>query len=105
MLGWTTVAKKEDAERIASQLVAAGAAACVQVEGPITSTYRWEGAVETTSEYRLLIKFLPEELSRVTGWLAANHPYDTPEWVVTRAEFVSEKYLSWARANSSSAPL
>jgi periplasmic divalent cation tolerance protein len=35
----------------------------------------------------------------------ATHPYDTPEWLVVRAERVAEKYLSWAQANSSTPPL
>ncbi len=33
------------------------------------------------------------------------HPYDTPEWLVVRAESVGEKYLSWAQAALHSPPL
>ena len=35
-------------------------------------------------------------------WCSRRHPYDTPEWIVIRAEKVSEKYLSWAEANLTS---
>ena len=35
----------------------------------------------------------------------ATHPYETPEWLVVRAERVGEKYLSWATTNSSTPPL
>ena len=34
----------------------------------------------------------------------AGHPYDTPEWLVVRAEHVGEKYLSWAEANATFPP-
>lgn len=105
MLGWTTVEKQEDAERLARGLIAESLAACVQVDGPIRSAYRWEGKVEWTEEFRLLVKFIPARGRALETWLMNNHPYQTPEWVVTRAEHVSEKYLSWARANSTSAPL
>ena len=105
MLGWTTVESKADAERIADELVRSGLAACVQIDGPITSVYRWEGQLKHDQEFRLLVKFLPTKAHEVAERLAKHHPYATPEWVVLRAEEVSEKYLSWARANSTSAPL
>ena len=44
----TTVPSREDAERIARLLVEQRLAACVQVLGPISSTYRWKGQVETS---------------------------------------------------------
>lgn len=105
MLGWTTVEKKADAERLADGLVAARLAACVQIDGPIRSTYVWQGKLEHSEEYRLLIKFIPARGRALEEWLLRQHPYETPEWVVVRAEQVAEKYLSWARANSTSAPL
>ena len=46
----TTTERREDAERIARTLVEERLAACVQVTGPITSTYRWHGQIETAQE-------------------------------------------------------
>ena len=105
MLGWTSVEKKDDAERLARGLIEQSLAACVQIDGPIRSLYRWEGKLQSVDEYRLLVKFIPARGRAVETWLMAHHPYDTPEWLVIRAEHVAEKYLSWARANSTSAPL
>ncbi len=103
-LAWTTVATADDANRLAREAVELRLAACVQVEGPISSHYRWEGRIESTQEYRLLLKFLPEQAAALEAWIRARHPYDTPEWVVGGAYHVSEKYLSWARATSTPAP-
>lgn len=93
------------AERLAAGLVEARLAACVQVDGPITSHYRWEGRIQRGVEYRLTIKFMAERQLELEAWLLTRHPYETPEWVVVAADHVAEKYLSWARANSTSVPL
>jgi periplasmic divalent cation tolerance protein len=104
LIAWTTVAAPEDASRIAQGAVAARLAACVQVDGPVTSCYRWEGRVESTPEYRLTFKFLPEQAGALEAWVTAHHPYEIPEWVVIPAEHFSEKYLSWARGTSTPGP-
>jgi periplasmic divalent cation tolerance protein len=104
LIAWTTVATADDATRLAREAVELRLAACVQVDGPVSSHYRWEGRVESTQEYRLLFKFLPEQAAALEAWIQARHPYHTPEWIVIRAEHVSEKYLSWARATSTPAP-
>jgi len=103
-IAWTTVASRPDAEKMAETLIAQRLAACVQVEGPVASFYHWEGKVERGEEFRLMIKFLPEQEKPLTDWIGRHHPYDTPEWVVAEASAVGEKYLSWARANLSSRP-
>ena len=46
----TTTAKQGDARRIARSLVERRLAACVQVLGPIRSTYRWQGRIETATD-------------------------------------------------------
>jgi periplasmic divalent cation tolerance protein len=105
LIAWTTVATPEDAARLARGSVEAHLAACVQVDGPVTSHYRWDGKIESAQEYRLMFKLLPELAGELEGWIRARHPFETPEWVVVRAEHVSEKYLSWARGTSTPAPL
>ena len=50
----TTAGSEEEAARIARMLVDARLAACVQVLGPIASTYRWQGAIETSREWLMV---------------------------------------------------
>ncbi len=104
-IAWTTVATRADADRLAADLVARGLAACVQVEGPVVSHYRWEGRLEHTEEFRLTLKFVADRRADLEARLFALHPYATPEWIVVAAAHVAEKYLSWANANSSPLPL
>jgi len=105
LIAWTTVSDKTIADELAAGAVAAHLAACVQVEGPITSHYFWEGRQEKAEEYRLTFKTLPSQIEVLKIWVHERHPYKLPEWVVVKAELVSEKYLSWARASSTYLPL
>ncbi len=47
----TTVDAREVADRLAAQMVEERLAACAQVQGPIASVYRWQGAVERATEW------------------------------------------------------
>ena len=105
LIAWTTVGTRADAERLMAGAVEERLAACVQLEGPVASCYRWRGAVERTEEFRLCFKFLPEKAALLAAWIGRNHPYEVPEWIAVRAADVGEKYLSWARATSSTRPL
>lgn len=105
LIAWTTVSKRADAERLATEIIAGRLAACVQIEGPVSSCYRWDGRIERAEEFRLCVKFLPAQAAALAAWVQAHHPYETPEWIAVRAVEVGEKYLSWARATSSTPPL
>jgi periplasmic divalent cation tolerance protein len=100
LIAWTTLANRDKAEELAHAAIEQHLAACVQIDGPITSHYRWQGRPERAEEFRLCFKFLPAQQVALEAWLFAQHPNDTPEWIVLRAESVGEKYLSWAKANS-----
>ena len=105
MIAWTTVATRADAERLASGAVAAGLAACAQIDGPVSSFYLWEGKLENSAEFRLTFKCLPGQLEALQQQVLASQPYDTPEWIAVEAAVVGEKYLSWAGANAHLPPL
>lgn len=104
LIAWTTVATPAEAELLAAETIVRGLAACVQI-GAIASHYRWEGKVHRTEELRLTFKCLEGQLPALEAFVLDAHPYETPEWVVIRAERVSEKYLSWAEASSTDRPL
>ncbi len=94
----TTTAQKQDAERIAAALVDQRLAACVQIVGPITSTYRWQGHVESSQEWLCLAKTSREEYAAVEAVIVKLHPYDVPEIVATPIVAGSRSYLDWLRS-------
>ena len=103
-VAWTTTADRADAERLARGAIELRLAACAQVDGPIHSFYQAHGRVEAAIEFRVWFKYLPGNASALGTWVHHHHPYQTPQWIEVSAENVGEKYLSWAIANSTSAP-
>lgn len=94
----TTAATKADAKKIATALVNARLAACIQVSGPITSTYPWKGKVETSEEWLCLMKTTRDRVQSLIKRLQKIHPYDTPEIVALPLHAGSRKYFKWMRS-------
>jgi len=71
----TTVDSEELAGKISQALVENKLAACVQVIGPISSTYRWKGSVQVDSEWLCLIKTRQSLFADVERVIVEMHPY------------------------------
>ncbi len=95
----TTVDRREIADAIARSLVEARLAACVQVIGPIGSTYRWNGAIETSEEWLCLIKTTADRYGTIEEEIRRIHPYETPEILATPVVAGSTDYLTWLAAS------
>jgi periplasmic divalent cation tolerance protein len=93
----TTVPTRQDADQIAATLIEGALAACVQIDGPMTSHYTWQGKHETADEYRIVIKTLSHKLDDVADAVHRRHPDDTPQWVVIGLIEASVAYDNWAR--------
>lgn len=89
-----------DAEPLARALLAQSLAACVQVGSPITSIYRWKGAVEKSRERLLLIKTRAELFPKVEAAIRALHPYEVPEIIALPVSEGHAPYLAWLAAET-----
>ncbi len=96
----TTLESREQALSLARDAVEARTAACVQVIGPITSVYRWQGEMEETEEFLCLLKVPSEGMEKLVQFVRERHPYDTPELTAVGSTFVDERYLAWARSET-----
>jgi periplasmic divalent cation tolerance protein len=94
----TTVGDREIAHSLARRLVEQSLAACVQIDGPIDSVYRWNGEVCEDAEYRLLIKSVRSRWPDLCDFIGQNHPYQTPQLIQLAADQTSDAYLSWVRS-------
>ena len=92
---WTTASSQEEARGIAESLVATGLAACVQIDGPITSVYRWQGEMETAEEWRCSIKTRADLFEQVEGAIRELHTYSVPQVIATPIVAGSTPYLEW----------
>lgn len=91
----TTTDSEDRARELAAGAVDAKLGACAQIVGPITSVYRWEGAVQTDPEWRVEIKTAADRVGALTEHLKKAHTYDVPEIVATPIEGGSAEYLAW----------
>jgi periplasmic divalent cation tolerance protein len=91
----TTIARKEEAERLAAELIEKKLAACVQIIGPITSVYRWQGKVENSQEWMCRIKTLGALYDRLAAAIRELHSYDTPEIIALPVVAADPNYAAW----------
>ena len=70
----------------------------MQVSGPITSVYRWEGNVEMSSEHLLTAKTTATAYDRVVETILKLHPYDLPEVLAVPIIAGHADYLKWLEA-------
>jgi len=90
----TTVASRREARRLASLMVQAHLAACVQVM-PIHSTYRWHDKVEQAAEWLLLAKTRRALAKTLMTFIRRHHPYEVPEIMAVSVAQVLPAYRQW----------
>ena len=91
----TTVPDEASGEALARTLVEERLAACVNLHGPMTSLYRWNGAVEREVERQLIIKTTSDRIPAVEARVRQLHSYDVPEFLVVPVATGGATYLSW----------
>lgn len=91
----TTTEHREEAERIARELVERRLAACVQIVGPIGSTYRWQGKIETAEEWQCWAKSRRDRYDQIEQAIRQLHPYEVPEILAMPVLAGSASYLAW----------
>lgn len=91
----TAAGSEEEAERISAALIEHRLAACVQVIGPISSRYRWQGEIEHEQEWLCLVKTEASRYEAVETAIRELHSYDEPEILATPIVAGSEGYLDW----------
>ncbi|MGK5637318.1 divalent-cation tolerance protein CutA [Streptomyces sp. URMC 126] len=96
----TTAPDEETARRLAASAVDRRLAACAQIDGPVTSVYRWQGGIETDTEWRVLYKTTAARYAELEAHIRAGHPYDVPEVIATPVTAGSDAYLAWLRSET-----
>lgn len=93
----TTLPDQDAAERLADRLVQDRLAACAQVVGPISSTYRWKEEVERASEWYCHLKTTLARLPALQARIRELHPYDVPEIIAVPILQGDAAYLEWVQ--------
>ncbi len=97
LLVFSNFPDEASAAAAATALVAARAAACVNILAPCRSVYRWQGAMEEAREIPILVKTSAGRYPEVERILREGHPYELPEIVAVPAQRGLAGYLDWVR--------
>lgn len=91
----TNLPDEPSATRLSHLLIEARAAACVNQLAPCTSSYRWQGKIESESEVPLLIKTTRSAYPRLEKLILEAHPYELPEIIAVPLIAGLPGYLDW----------
>jgi len=100
----TTVATREDADRLARAMVEQRLAACAQISA-IDSVYRWNGALQQEPEWRLLFKTTEARTPALQAALRAEHPYELPAIVALPCSHALAEFAAWVGDETQAAAL
>ena|SRR5579864_401658 len=69
--------------------------ACANLVPKIESHYWWQRKIERGSEVLMILKTTRKCLAKLEKLMVAEHPYNTPEFIVMRLEGGNRRYLYW----------
>ncbi|MFF3372005.1 divalent-cation tolerance protein CutA [Streptomyces sp. NPDC002680] len=96
----TTIDDEEKATALARGAVENRLAAGAHIDPPLTAVYWWKEKIETAQEWRVSYKTTTDRLPELEAWVAREHSYEVPEWVVLPITGGSAAYLSWVAEQS-----
>jgi len=96
----TTAGSQDEARKIAAALVERRLAACVNVIPQIESIYRWQGRVETATEWLLIIKTEVELFPQLRAAIQELHSYEVPECIMLEVADGSIAYVRWIKEST-----
>jgi periplasmic divalent cation tolerance protein len=91
----TTCDSEKQAEQLAHTLVDQQLAACVNILPKARSIYRWEGKIEDSAEWLLMIKSRRDLFTALRAEIQKIHTYEMPEVIAIPVVDGSEAYLNW----------
>jgi len=92
---FSTCSSAEEAETLARRLLDQHLAACVNVVPGVRSFYWWQGKIEDSAEFLLVIKSSRAHFPKLGEALSAAHSYQVPEIVALQIVDGSPAYLDW----------
>ena len=92
---FVTAANREEAEKIAMQLIESGSAPCINIVYPCTSIYHWKGEVHRSEEALMIVKSAKSQFEELKELIERVHSYDVAEILALPISCISEKYASF----------
>ena len=90
-----TAPNHKTARALAKTALGARLVACANLIPKIESHYWWQSKIESSAEVLIIFKTTKANLKALEKLTVANHPYDTPEFLVLPILAGSKRYLDW----------
>ena len=99
ILIYITCASKEEARRIARELIEKKLMACANIF-PIESIYWWKNAIEEATEYVIIAKAMETDFEELEQQAKHLHSYEVPCIVAVPITNGNQDYLTWIEAST-----
>lgn len=90
-----TFACKDDALKVAEELVNKKLIACCNIIPGVVSVYNWKNKLNTDDEVLTVMKTRLDLYKRVKTEIKKLHKYETPEIIAIPIEKVNDDYAKW----------
>lgn len=86
---------EQEATLIAEALIEKRLAACVTILPRVRSVYRWQGVLEHSDEFLLVIKSAQDRFEQLRAEIGRLHSYQLPELLALPVVDGAPDYLQW----------
>jgi periplasmic divalent cation tolerance protein len=90
-----TTANRQEAERIAQQLLEAKLIACANIIDSVSSIFHWSEKIEKAEECLVLMKSSMDMFEEIAETVKELHSYDVPEILALHLVDGSKAYFEW----------
>ena len=92
---YMTAGSKDEAVKIAKELVTARLAACVNILDNMSSVYLWQGEIQEDTEVVMIAKTTEERIPQLIEKVESMHSYDCPCIVSLPVLGGYQPFLDW----------
>lgn len=92
---YITTSSENEAKKIAETLLKERLCACINIYPPVNSMYWWEGKIENSKEFIVLVKTRSSLIKNVEDVVTRLHSYTTPCIIAIPTEYVYQPFKNW----------
>lgn len=92
---YITFPNKDEAIKVAHEIIKEKLAACANIYANVTSIYEWQGKVRQNEEVTLICKTSDDNVDEIIRSVKRLHSYDCPCIVAIKVEKGNEDFLKW----------